>query len=879
MATLPSGRVTFWVTDVEGSTRLWETAPAAMRSAMERHRDLLGSVATAHRGHVFKDTGDGVLVAFARPDDALAAAVEGMLALERESWPEAAPLRVRMGVHSGDARPSNDDYHAPVVNRTARIGTAAHGGQIVVSADARVGLARPPPDVSFRDLGPHHLRDLAEAVELAQVLHPGLQSQFPALRSLEAAPHNLPSAVSSLVGRGDDIAEVRGLLRSHRLVTLLGPGGVGKTRLALQVAAEEVGRYSDGVWRVELAASNVEAVASNVARTLGVGDQPGRDPSDVVVDHLRDRDVLLLLDDCERVAEPVGRLVRSLLEASRLTRVLATSREPLRVPGEQRWLVAPLPAPRAATDVDIASASDFSSVGLFVERARSVDPSFALVPENVGAISEICRRLDGLPLALELAAARTHVLAPDELLVRLTDRFAILGDSRRGVDPRQRTLGAAVAWSYEMLDDRTRAAFDALSVFAGAFRLDDAIELLRSGDEAGSADFDHVLVIGELVDRSLLQVDSAATGNRYRLLDSIRAYGRDRLAERGQWKTQRGAHREWLAGLARDAARNLGGEQQTVWLERITELRDDVRYGLRSATEDDEAELGLEIAVDLFRFWQIRAVREGYDWLVELLDAATDPRPPAAARAAMYLGYLAQEMGRRDEALERLDACAQFLDDVGERRGLAWVLTWRAQASAGSREATVVSEDLERATTLFTSLGDASGLALAQMGLALTALAVDDVDRARGWIEKLGELRARVEDPHVLAHVHETLAGFDTITGEHLEGAIVELLKALDLYRTLHHPVCGAHALITSSALLATLGDPETAAVLEGAAEHLRTVAGVDLAPIGEVAYDAAHERTIAALAGQTYRSAFDEGSELEYAVAFERAIHALAEH
>ena len=361
MATLPSGRVTFWVTDVEGSTRLWETAPAAMRSAMERHRDLLGSVATAHRGHVFKDTGDGVLVAFARPDDALAAAVEGMLALERESWPEAAPLRVRMGVHSGDARPSNDDYHAPVVNRTARIGTAAHGGQIVVSADARVGLARPPPDVSFRDLGPHHLRDLAEAVELAQVLHPGLQSQFPALRSLEAAPHNLPSAVSSLVGRGDDIAEVRGLLRSHRLVTLLGPGGVGKTRLALQVAAEEVGRYSDGVWRVELAASNVEAVASNVARTLGVGDQPGRDPSDVVVDHLRDRDVLLLLDDCERVAEPVGRLVRSLLEASRLTRVLATSREPLRVPGEQRWLVAPLPAPRAATDVDIASASDFSN--------------------------------------------------------------------------------------------------------------------------------------------------------------------------------------------------------------------------------------------------------------------------------------------------------------------------------------------------------------------------------------------------------------------------------------------------------------------------------------------------------------------------------------
>lgn len=873
---LPSGGITFWVTDVEGSTRLWEAAPDTMRAAMQRHGELLTAAAGAHGGHVFKDTGDGVLVVFATADDALAAAVEGMLALEQEPWPEGVTLRVRMGVHSGDAQPAGGDYHGAVVNRTARIGAVAHGGQIVISGAARAGLARMPADVSFRELGPHHLRDLAEPIELAQVLHPGLQRAFPPLRSLEAAPHNLPTTVSSFVGRDDDVAEVRGLLRSHRLVTLTGPGGVGKTRLALQVAAEEVGHYQEGVWRVELAASKPEAVASNVARALGVGDQPGREPSDVVVDHLRDREVLFVVDDCERVAEGVGQLVRLLLESCPRTRVLATSREPLRVPGEQRWPVAPLPTPRVSSDLDVAALSAVPSVELFVARARLVDPAFELTARNLDEVVEICRRLDGLPLALELAAARTHVLSPAELLARLTNRFSILGDTRRGADPRQQTLAATVAWSYEMLDDATRASFETLSVFAGAFRLVDATSLLDS--EGATPDtVDAALVVGELVDRSLLQVDSVPSGNRYRLLESVRAFGRERLIEQGRWDDMRRAHRRWLAQLARDAARRLGGAQQTVWLERVAETLDDVRAGLRAAAEDGEPERGLEIAVDLFRFWQIRAVREGYDWLVRLLDASIDPAPSVAARAELYLGYLAQEMGRTDEALERLDACAEFFEGIGEQRGLAWALTWRAQASSESRSAPIVRRDLERATALFTALGDADGLALAQMGLVLVALAAGDVDGARGWIDRLGDLRKDVEDPHALAHVHETLAGFDTMTRQDLERARAELVAALEIYRTLHHPVCGAHALITTSALLATVGDAETAALLEGAAEHLRAVAGVDLAPIGAVAYEVAHERTVDALDEPTYRAARERGAELDYQTVFERATEALA--
>ena len=526
---LPSGTVTFLFTDLEGSTRLWEQYPEAMRPALERHDALLRDAVEQHGGNVVKTTGDGLHGVFTTTRDALDAALAAQGALAAEPWGLPGELRVRMGLHTGDAVVRDGDYYGPATNRAARVMAAAHGGQVVVShATEEIVRDSLPDDVALVDLGEHRLPDLARPERIFQVVAAGLRREFPPLRSLDAMPGNLPSQLTSFVGREVEREAIADALLASRLVTVTGVGGVGKSRIALQVALDVAGRFPDGAWLCELAtAHDDEELAQVVAATLGVLARPAVTLADSVIDALRTRELVLVLDNCEHLVDSVGRLAEGLLRDCPGVRVLATSREALGVAGEQVWPLTSLDLPPRAPTFDAVAASE--AVQLFVERARAVQPGFVLDESNAEAVAEICRRLDGIPLAVELAAARVTIMAPSDIAARLDQRFQLLTGGRRSAAERHQTLRAAIEWSYEMLDPHERLLFQRLGVFPGSFDAE-AVAAVAAGDGLEAWD---VLDAGAgLVAKSMMMADEASGSTRYHMLETLRAFAREHLEGR-----------------------------------------------------------------------------------------------------------------------------------------------------------------------------------------------------------------------------------------------------------------------------------------------------------------------------------------------------------
>ncbi len=520
----PSGTVTFLFTDIEGSTRLWESEPDAMRHSLERHDALLRSAIDDHGGYVFSTGGDGIGVAFTRAGDAVGAAVEAQRALGTEPWPDGAPLRVRMGLHTGETSERDGDYFGTAVNRAARLMATAHGGQVVCSratADLASGVA------DFHSLGDHRLRDLAAAEQVFQIG----DGRFPPLRSVDVVPTNLPTTRTELVGRSEEVATLAATTAKERLVTLTGVGGVGKTRLALAVAASLAPDYPDGCWLVDLApvADGAEvAVATAAAVRAPVTD------AGALVTYLSDRHMLVVFDNCEHVIGDVADLVDAVLVADPDIHMLATSREPLGLDGEVVRRVGSLGT--AAPDASVEEALVAPAVRLFVERAVAVTDRFTLDPATVGPVVEICRRLDGIPLAIELAAARTGSMPAAEIARRLDERFRLLSGGSRRAQERHRTLAATVSWSHDLLSDADRCVFRRLAVFPASFTLDAAEQVVS--DETRRLDV--IESLSGLVDRSLVQFDPDQ--GRYRLLETLRQYAADRLAEAGETEAVRERH-------------------------------------------------------------------------------------------------------------------------------------------------------------------------------------------------------------------------------------------------------------------------------------------------------------------------------------------------
>src|SRR5215204_5303846 len=671
MASPPTGTVTFVFTDIEGSTGMWERSPQAMQAALARHDEILRSAIEEHAGYVFKTVGDAFCAAFPTAPNAVDAALSVERALFAAEWDESEPLRVRIALHTGAAEEQDGDYFGPPLNRIARLLSAAHGGQVLLSLPTQE-LVRDqlPSEVGLRDLGEKHLKDLFRPERVFQLLAPDLLSEFPPLRTLDAHGNNLPVQPTPLVGREREIREVAERVRSEevRLITLTGPGGTGKTRLGLQAAADVLEEFSDGVFFVALATiTEPEFVASTIALALGVKESAEQSLMKSLKNYLRDKRLLLVLDNFEQVLEGAP-LVGELLGACPKMKVLAKSRIPLRLYGEQEYLVRPLALPDPKVMPLLEVLTQYEAVRLFVQRARAVKADFKVTNDNAPAVAEICARLDGLPLAIELAAARTRVLPPQKMLERLGNRLKLLKGGPRDLPTRQQTLRGTIDWSYELLEEEEKILFGRLSVFSGGRTLEAIEEICDPEGELEALEG-----VESLLEKSLLRQEEGVEGEpRFVMLETVHEYAREKLQESGEEQEIKRAHAHYFLTLAEEADPELKGPDQLEWFERLEAEHDNIRAALSWALERNEAELALRLGGALWWFWLVRGYHsEGRRWLEEAL--ATDERrsPEVRAMALAGAGALALEQGDLDRAQEACEAGLEVLAHEAREPGEA----------------------------------------------------------------------------------------------------------------------------------------------------------------------------------------------------------------
>ena len=659
-AELPTGTVTFLFTDIEGSTRLWENEPDAMARSLALHNETLYAAFEHNGGVVFSTMGDGMAVAFRSAVGATRAVLEAQRALMVAAWPpETGVLKVRMGLHTDSAVLRDGQYVNPPLNRCARLMAAAHGGQILVS-DATEALARSqlPDGAGLIDLGVHRLRDLAEPMHVFQITHPDLPRAFPALRSLDALPGNLPLQVSSFIGRARELEQARAALNEARLVTLIGVGGVGKTRLALQVAGEVLPRFGDGAWLCELAPiRDGGGVDDAVAAVFSVTAPAGQSTSDTLVEFLRHKELLLVLDNCEHLLAGVAALVGVLERSCAQLVILATSREGLGIDGEQLILVPPLMAP--AVDADLETTIDAEAVRLFAERAAAVKPDFTVTAENAAAVAAVCRRLDGVPLAIELAAARVPAMTPAELVRRLDRSFAVLAGGRRGAVEHHQTLRAAIDWSFELLTEPEQRLLGRLAVFAGGCTLE-AVEAVCGGE---GIDPDAVFEsLASLVARSLVVAEEYGPESRYRLLETIRQYGEERLDEAGETEQGRARHGDYYAGFLAQVREHAHDRNEVFWVLRLSAEQDNLLAAWSWAIDTGNVDTAFRILAGFApcEVWNSYPLLLAGEAALGLPGAAEHPRYPLAlAASAVFASNRADVTGAEELCRRAGDANAR----------------------------------------------------------------------------------------------------------------------------------------------------------------------------------------------------------------------------
>jgi len=754
MANRPTGRVTFLFTDIQGSTKLWEEHRAAMNTALARHDELMRQAIEAHHGYVFKTVGDAFCVAFASPIDAVAATLQAQQLLQTQGWGQT-PITVRMGLHTGEAHEREGDYFGPTLNRTARLMSIAHGGQVLLSQATRELLADTLPySANLRDLGSHRLKDLAQPEHVYQLVHPDLPQQFPALNSLSYLANNLPAQTTRFIGREKDIEQVSQLLDKSRLVTLTGIGGTGKTRLSLQVAAERIEQYADGIWFVELApVSQPTFVANAISEVLNVADRPGKSILDSLKEALKKKRLLLVLDNCEHLVEACAQVVDSLLKACPQLCILASSREGLRVEGEMIWAVAPLLLPKE--DLKREQLLQTPSVQLFVERAQAAKSSFRLTEENAEAVATICRNLDGIPLALELAAARLQMMTAQKLAEMLEDRFRLLADGKRAALPHHQTLRAAIDWSYDLLDAAEKILLNRLSVFRGGFVLETAEgvcadeaptldpspaqagegkvqsslpSFLRSGGEvdagrSGGLPKSAILnLLTQLINKSLVEVDEQAEEVRYRLLETVRQYGQKKLIETGELNRLNEAHFVYFLNLAEQAEPQLYKADQVEWLRRLHQDHDNLRAALSWALQQSWAEATQRLCAALGRFWFVQGyLAEGREWLKQALHKREAVSKEVQTKTLRWAGTLARLQGDYEEARTLLNQSLEQCTQTQGRRGEAIALVELGIVARFRGDHAQTQSLFDRGLTLFRDLDDRLGVAWVLNHMAMLA--------------------------------------------------------------------------------------------------------------------------------------------------------------
>jgi predicted ATPase/class 3 adenylate cyclase len=781
--------LTFLFTDVEGSTAAWLRNPSTMGAALARHDELIENIVSQHGGHVVRPRGEGDsrFAVFRLTSDALKAACAIQRALLTEPWALDAPLRARIAIHTGECTLRNGDYYGPSVNHCARLRAAAHGGQVLVSdvSAALVSEAR-PTEITLRDLGPHQLKDLEHPERIWQVLHRDLPAEFPPLASKRVSPlHNLPEELSSFIGRSEAVAEARRLLTESRLITLVGPGGIGKTRLALRVAAEMGASFRDGVWLARLDSLNdPDLVPVTVAAVLGVDNLHAFAADEAVASTGASRELLLVLDNCEHVADVAAEVADLLLAHCRGMRILATSREPLRVAGEVTVRVGPLSLPAAdhAQRVD-----DSEAIRLFIERARARNRGFSPTEENLPALGEVCRRLDGLPLAIELAAARTTLLTPEQLVARLTRRFDLLSAGNRTALPRHQTLRGAIQWSYELLSDRERIAFDRLSVFAAGWTIDGAEAVCADGLVLKG---DVLELLGLLVDRSLVVVqDVNALEPRYRFLETLREYAREKLAERGETDVAFTRYVDYFIALGEGARPHLsGGQLYANWLQRLEADKDNLLAAMRWCLERHDVDRALRLGGAVWRFWYVRrALGEANVWLEALLEVLSGPaRTATRARALNGAGVLASQQGDYDRAQSLHQESLSIVQELGERELIATSFNNLGMLALFRRDFTSAQALLEESLAVTRETGNEVRYAIVVANLASLYESQGEYARARGFYAESVACYRRAHDRLGMS-MGLSQEGHVALAEDDVEAAQARCEESLDLARDAGH--------------------------------------------------------------------------------------------
>lgn len=906
---LPSGTVTFLFTDIEGSTQLWENQPEAMGTALTQHDALLRSAIESNQGKIVKSTGDGFHAVFASALDGMAAVVQAQRALQSQDWPETGSLRVRMALHTGEGELREGDYYGTAVNRAARLMAVAAGGQCLVSqTTASLTQDGLPDHTSLYDLGEHRLKDLVRPERIFQVNAPGLRKEFPPLKTLNAYRHNLPVQLTSFVGREKELGDTCRLLKDTHLLTLTGPGGTGKTRLALRTAAEVMPDYPDGVWLVELASlAGPSYILPALAAVFNLREVPGRSLSVVVADYLRAKTLLLVLDNCEHLIETCAQLADELLRACPYLKIIASSREALGVAGETSYRVPSLALPGAGEETP-EKLLQSEAARLFIERAQAAKPGFTLTGSNAPAIAAICRRLDGIPLALELAAARVRVLSPEQIAERLDNRFSLLVGGSRAALPRQQTLRALIDWSYDLLPEDECRLLRHLSVFAGGWTLEAAETVGQNLDVLG--------LLAQLANKSLVNVDEDDE-TRYHLLETIRQYALEKLLASGEASQARSRHMDYYLQLTEAAEPKLHGQEMIAALEQLELEQDNLRGALEWALEHNPL-VALRLVGVLYTFWgRSTSMAEGVSWMETALARAEVAFPTVSEMESSYLDARAKALqgeatliftlGDNTKALPVVEASISLSRQINANRTLANALAvgstisiflgdlitaraWLDESISLSRQHNnafslgltlgpklwlavldgqpVQPDLLEESLRAAHASGNAWTIAMATHNAARLAAAGGMTDEAMARFEEAGVLFDQMGNQSMHNVNRSEMAHFLRNQGRYPE-ALSVYRETILFWQEIGHLAAVAHELECIAYVAVVYEEGKRAAKLLGAAEALRESTGSSLTPLERPEY----ERIVSQLRSQVDMAALKAAWHQGRALTMEEAI------
>lgn len=752
MADLPTGVVVLLMTDIAGSTRLWQADPALMSRALKRHDALMGEAVARHGGALVKAhaAGDSVLAVFTEAAAAIAAAVDIQDTLQRERWPTSAPIRLRMALHAGDAELRDGDYFGPTVNRCARLRGIAHPGQILISrAVQSLAGDRMPAEVRTRPLGKHWLRDLQQPEDIYQLLHPGLPADFPPLASPGAIPNNLPIQLTSFIGRDDDLETLPSRVVGNRLVTLVGVGGSGKTRLGIETATAVLPDFADGVWWVDLVPlEHPEQVLKEVAHVLGVREGPNEALFAALVTAIGADHKLVILDNCEHLLQASAALASELLHACPNLHILATSREPLNVRGEVTYTLRPLTYPDPCEPPPFPTLAGTEAVRLFADRATVIRRTFALTAGNATAVAGICARLEGNPLAIELAAAWVNVLTVEQILARLGASFDLLRTDTLDVPERHQSLRAVVDWSYALLAPPLKRCFSAAAVFTGGWSLAAAEHVLAP------AEGDVLSSLSALVDKSLVVMDQGSGPEaRFRLLETLRTYAWRYLEESGTVGFVRQRHAEFFLALAEMAEAKLTGSEQAEWLAQIQGESGNLLGALGWLRASGDAARGLRLAGSLWRWWYMQGqLSEGRAQLAAVLALPGEEGTAIRAKALHAAGTLASLQGDYAEARPLLEDALAIRKALGDEVGQSQTLTNLGNLAYEQDDYATARRCYEDSLRIFRAAGSAWNTALAQFNLASVAYAQCDLATAEAQAAESLSISRRHAYDRLVAH-------------------------------------------------------------------------------------------------------------------------------